>query len=272
MIMPTGFEVGGLTIQYYGLAILAGISVGILLTARGAIKEGKDPGFLLDALPWLFIGAVLGARVWHIFTPPESMVVRGITTRYYLTHLLEALAIWKGGIGIIGAILGGSLVLWAYARRKGESVLVWLDLLSPGLALAQAIGRWGNFFNQELFGLPSSLPWAIFIDPQNRLPGYEQTPTYHPLFFYESLWSLLNMAFLLWVKKKVGGRLQSGSLFLIYLVFYGIGRVGLEFLRLDISSWQGFNLNQIAMSLVVISASLVLYNRQRKGPRKPRQA
>jgi phosphatidylglycerol:prolipoprotein diacylglycerol transferase len=270
--MPVGFEVGQFTIRYYGLVILIGILAGILLSAREANKEGKDIGFLLDALPWLFIGAVLGARLWHIFTPPASMVAQGITTRYYLTHLLEALAIWKGGIGIIGAILGGALVLWGYARRKGESAGEWLDLLSPGMALAQALGRWGNFFNQELYGLPSNLPWALFIDPSYRLPGYEGIATYHPLFLYESLWSLLNMAWLLWAKNKLGEKLKTGSLFLMYLAFYGVGRIGLEFLRLDISSWQGINLNQIAMFLVVISAFVVLYNRQRKDPRDPGQA
>ncbi len=269
--MPTGFQVGPLTIRYYGLMILAGITIALFLTAREAKKEGKTLDFLLDALPWVFIGGVLGARIWHIFTPPESMVARGITTRYYLTHLLEALAIWKGGVGIIGAVLGGALVLWAYARRREESASNWLDLLSPGIALAQAFGRWGNFFNQEVYGLPSDLPWAIFIDPQHRLPGYSQIPTYHPLFLYESLWSLLNMAFLLWIKGKYGEKLKSGSLFLIYLIFYGTGRVGLEFLRLDISSWQGINLNQIAMSLVVISASVVLYNRQRRYSGEPGQ-
>lgn len=270
--MPTGFQVGPFTIRYYGLLILAGITAALFLTARQAKKQGKNLDFLLDALPWLFIGAVLGARIWHIFTPPESMIARGITTRYYLTHILEALAIWKGGIGIIGAVLGGSLVLWIYARRRGESASIWLDILAPGIALAQAFGRWGNFINQEVYGLPSTLPWAIFIDPQHRLPGYSQITTYHPLFLYESLWSLLNMAFLLWIREKLGERLKSGSLFLIYLLVYGLGRVGLEFLRLDISSWQGVNLNQIAMSLVVISASVLLYNRQRRSSGDSEQA
>ena len=261
--MPTGFNLGPFTIHYYSLIILLGIFAALFLTGREAARRGKSLDFLLDALPWLFIGALLGARIWHILTPPQSMVVRGITTRYYLTHLLEALAIWKGGIGIIGAILGGVLALWIYARKKGVSSADWLDILAPGLALAQAFGRWGNFINQEVYGLPSHLPWAITIDPQHRLPGYSQIATYHPLFLYESLWSLLNMVFTLWIGRKLAGRLKPGSIFLIYLIFYGIGRIGLEFLRLDKSTWGGLNLNQIAMSLVVIIASLVFYNRQR---------
>lgn len=270
--MPTGFEVGPFTIHYYSLIILIGIIMALLLTARQVKKEGKELDFLLDAFPWIFLGAVLGARIWHIFTPPDSMIARGITTRYYLTHLLEALAIWKGGIGIIGAILGGSLALWIYARRVDGATSYWLDILAPGIALAQAFGRIGNFINQEVYGLPSNLPWAITIDPQHRLPGYSQIATYHPLFAYESLWSILNLVFLLWIRGRYGEKLKSGSLFLIYLIFYGVGRVGLEFLRLDISSWQGLNLNQTAMSLVVISACVLLYNRQRRDSEEPEPA
>jgi phosphatidylglycerol:prolipoprotein diacylglycerol transferase len=269
--MPTGIQLGPFTIHYYGLVILVGIGTALFLTDRIAKKEGKTLGFLLDALPWIFIGAILGARIWHIFTPPDSMVARGITTRYYLTHLLEALAIWKGGVGIIGAVLGGSLALWIYAHRRGERASIWLDIIAPGIALAQAIGRLGNFINREVYGLPSKLPWAITIDPPYRLTEYSQIATYHPLFAYESLWSLLNLVFLLWIKRRLGEKLNPGSLFLIYLIFYGVGRVGLEFLRLDISSWQGINLNQIAMSLVVISAGVLLYNRQRRDSVEPGQ-
>jgi len=270
--MPTGFQVGPFTIHYYGLVIVVGITAALFLTSREAARRGKTLDFLLDALPWLFIGAVVGARLWHIFTPPESMVARGITTRYYLTHLLEALAVWKGGVGIIGAVFGGAAGLWFYARRKGEPASFWLDIMAPGIALAQAFGRWGNFINQEVYGLPTDLPWAIFIDSQYRLPGYSQISLYHPLFIYESLWSLLNMVFLLWLRGKLGARLKSGSLFLIYLIVYGVGRVGLEFLRLDISSWQGINLNQTAMSIVVIIACILLYNRQRRDSGESIQA
>ena len=159
-----------------------------------------------------------------------------------------------------------------FARCKSEEASYWLDVLSPGIALAQAFGRWGNFINQEVYGLPSNLPWAITIDPQYRLPGYSQIATYHPLFAYESLWSLINLGSLLWINSKYGDKLKSGGLFLIYLIIYGVGRVALEFLRLDISSWRGLNLNQTAMSLVVIIASFLLYNRQRKVSVEPELA
>lgn len=264
--MPTGFNLGPFTIHYYGLVIIAGILIALVLVKTRAARQGKSLDFLLEALPWVFVGGVVGARIWHILTPPQSMVARGITTRYYLTHLLDAIAIWKGGIGIIGSVLGGCLALILYARSRGEDSAFWLDILAPGIALAQAFGRWGNFINQEVYGLPSTLPWAITIDPQHRLAEYSQIATYHPLFLYESLWSLLNMVLLLYLGRKYQNRLAPGSIFLVYLIFYGAGRVGLEFLRLDISSALGVNINQLAMAIVVLAAGIGLLLIQKKFP------
>jgi len=261
--MTTGFKLGSFTIHYYALLIMLGFILGLLLVWRRAVNQGKSIDFLIDAMPGVFVGGIVGARVWHILSPPQSMVAHGITTRYYLTHLLEAIAIWKGGIGIIGALAGGGLALWLYSRKRSAPLNEWLDIISPGLALAQSIGRWGNYINQEVYGLPTDLPWAISIDPQHRLPGFNEFSTYHPLFLYESIWNFLNMLVILWIGRKYQKQLKSGSLFLIYLIFYGVGRVGLEFLRLDISTWQGVNLNQTAMLAVVITACILLYNRQR---------
>jgi prolipoprotein diacylglyceryltransferase len=120
--------------------------------------------------------------------------------------------------------------------------------------------------------LPSNLPWAIGIDSQHRIPGFEGISTYHPLFIYEAIWSLLNLAFTLWIGRKYREQLKSGSLFLVYLIFYGLGRVGLEFLRLDVSTWNGVNLNQTAMSVIVIIACVVFYNRQRTSTGASEQA
>lgn len=262
--MPTGFYLGPFYIHYYGLIIMAGIVAALFLASREAARRDEDLNFLFEALPWVFVGGVFGARIWHILTPPQSMVARGITTRYYLTHLLEAMAIWKGGIGIIGAILGGIAALAIFARKRGVQAALWLDIAAPGLALAQAFGRWGNFINQEVYGLPSDLPWAITIDPQHRLPGYSQITTYHPLFLYESLWSLFNMVFLLLIARKYQNRLEPGSIFLIYLLVYAIGRVGLEFLRLDISTFQGVNINQAFMAGMVLIAGLLFIRNQAK--------
>jgi phosphatidylglycerol:prolipoprotein diacylglycerol transferase len=262
--MPTGFELGSFTIHYYGLLIILGIFLGLGLTAREASRKGMKLDFLIDALPWVFLGGVLGARIWHILTPPQSMVAHGITTRYYLTHLNEAISIWKGGIGIFGAVMGGTAALFILGWVKKAPAAEWLDITAPGLALAQAVGRWGNFLNQELYGLPSNLPWAITIDPEHRLPGYTEVATYHPLFLYEMIWNLLNMVFLLLVSRRLKDQLQPGSTFLIYLMFYGLGRFGLEFLRLDVSVFRGININQVFIGFVFILAGVVLYHRQRE--------
>lgn len=261
--MPTGFQLGPLYIHYYGLIAMMGVMAAAWLALREAEKKGEDPAFIVDALPWMLIAGVVGARLWHILTPPRSMVEKGITTRYYLTHLLEAVAIWKGGLGIFGAVIGGGLALWIYARVKGENILGWLDILAPGVALGHAIGRWGNFINQEVYGLPTELPWAIFIDKLHRLPGYKDVAYYHPLFLYESLWNVMTMVLLLWLSRTYTGRLKPGSLFLVYLIVYGIGRFSLEFLRLDVSRMAGVNANQMFMALVVVTAAAVLVFRQR---------
>lgn len=261
--MPDGFQVGPFFIHFYGVIAMLGVLAATWLSFREAKRWGKDPEFIAEVLPWMIIAGVVGARVWHIFTPPQSMVESGITTRYYLTHLYEAIAIWKGGLGIFGAVIGGGVALWIYGRIKGENVLRWFDITAPGLALGQAIGRWGNFINQEVYGLPSNLPWAIFIDKLHRLPGYKDVAYYHPLFLYESLWNLLNMAVLLWVGRKYKGQLQAGSVFLIYLVIYGVGRFGLEFLRLDVSTVGGMNANQMFVALLAALAAILLFVLQR---------
>jgi phosphatidylglycerol:prolipoprotein diacylglycerol transferase len=139
-----------------------------------------------------------------------------------------------------------------------------LDIAAPALALGQAIGRWGNFFNQELYGSPSSLPWAINIDPEYRLPGYENQATYHPLFLYESLWNFGIVALLLWLGRRYQDRLINGDLFLIYLIAYPLGRFLLEFLRLDPARVGGININQTVMLLVALGSTGVLIWRHRK--------
>jgi phosphatidylglycerol:prolipoprotein diacylglycerol transferase len=141
---------------------------------------------------------------------------------------------------------------------------MWADIAAPGVALAQAIGRWGNFFNQELYGKPSNLPWAIYIDPANRVPGYENYSTFQPLFLYESLWNLLNMGLLLWLERRFPDKLKEGDLFLTYLIGYPIGRFFLEFLRLDSPRFGTININQTIMLIVIVVASFLLYWRHRK--------
>jgi phosphatidylglycerol:prolipoprotein diacylglycerol transferase len=178
------------------------------------------------------------------------------------------LAIWKGGLGVPGAVIGGAIAILIYARKKQLDVLVWLDIAAPGVALAQAIGRWGNFVNQELYGPPTDLPWGIPIEPQYRLPGYQQYTHFHPLFLYESLWNLMNMAILLWVGRRFEDKLIPGDIFLGYLVIYPLGRFLLEFIRLDSAQIAGINANQTFMLAVAAIAASVIFWRHWQQERK----
>jgi len=247
-----GFEIGPLTIRYYGIIVMLGAIAAAWLASREARRRGENSELVWDGLVWVLIGGIIGARIWHILTPPESMVAVGITTRFYLTHPLDALAIWNGGLGIPGAVIGGVLALYIFTRNHKLNFGVWLDIVAPSLALGQAIGRWGNYFNQELYGQPTSLPWGIQIDPQYRLPGYENQVTYHPLFLYESLWNFGIVALLLWLGRRYQDRLLAGDLFLIYLIAYPLGRFLLEFLRLDPSQLGIININQTLMLVVAL--------------------
>jgi phosphatidylglycerol:prolipoprotein diacylglycerol transferase len=261
--MP-GIQIGPITIAYYGIIVMIGAVAASLLAAWNARRSGLDPEFVWDGLVWVLIGGIIGARLWHILTPPASMVEQGITTYYYLTHPLDAINIRQGGLGIPGAVIGGGLALYIYTRRRHEPFLRWIDVVAPALALGQAIGRWGNFANQELYGGPTNLPWKIYIDPAHRLPGFENVSYYHPLFLYESLYDLANMFFLLWVSRRFAGKLLPGDVFLIYLITYPVGRFFLEFLRLDPSPVAGLNINQTLMAVVAISSTIILIIRHRR--------
>jgi len=254
----------GLRITFYGIAVMLGALAAAYLATRLARRKGQDPEIIWDMFAWVLIGGVLGARIWHILTPPPSMVAAGQTTLWYLSHPIEMLQIWDGGLGIPGAIIGGGLVMYLYTRKHKYDFGMWLDMVAPGLALAQAIGRWGNFFNQELYGKPSNLPWAIKIDPQYRLSEYRMIETYHPLFLYESIWNLLNMGLLLFLGKRLEKWLKNGDLFLIYLMVYGLGRFLLEFLRLDASQLGGINANQTIMGVVALASAALFLWRHRE--------
>jgi phosphatidylglycerol:prolipoprotein diacylglycerol transferase len=182
----------------------------------------------------------------------------GLTTQYYFQHPLEILKIWKGGLGIFGGIIGGAIALAIYCRSNKQNFFEWTDIIAPGLLIAQAIGRWGNFVNQEVYGPPSDLPWAIYIDPAHRLPGFEAVERYHPLFLYESLLTLLGGLLLLYIARKYKDKLFTGDLFLMYLVYYPLIRFGLEFIRLDPSAVGTININQTVMLIVGILALSIL--------------
>jgi phosphatidylglycerol:prolipoprotein diacylglycerol transferase len=260
-----GIHLWFLYIRWYGIILMAGAVAAAFLAEHEARRKGLKSEFVWDALIWVLIGGIIGARLWHVFTPPPSMVALGYTTMYYLTHPLALINTRAGGLGIPGAVIGGGLALFFYARRRKTSFLLWADIAVPGVALAQAIGRWGNFFNQELYGKPSSLPWAIYINPENRVPGYIQYSTFQPLFLYEAIWNLMIMGLLLWMDRRLAGKLKDGDIFLTYLVLYPIGRFFLEFLRLDSPLFGTINVNQIFMLIVALVSGFFLFWRHRKG-------
>ena len=256
--MPQGIQIGPVMIRYYALIILAGAMVAAWLATQEAKRRGKDPEMVWDMLPWLLIGGIIGARLWHVLTPSSSNTAMGLTTQYYFQNPLEILKIWKGGLGIFGGIIGGAIALAIYCRANKQNFFEWTDIIVPGLLIAQAIGRWGNFVNQEVYGPPSDLPWAIYIDQAHRLPGFETVERYHPLFLYESLLTLLGGLLLLYIARKYKDKLFIGDLFLMYLVYYPFIRFGLEFIRLDPSAVGTININQTVMLIVGILALLIL--------------
>jgi phosphatidylglycerol:prolipoprotein diacylglycerol transferase len=247
-------------LRFYGIILMLGAVAGAWLATREAKRRGYDPAIVWDLLTYLLVGGIIGARLWHILTPPPSS---GVTAGWYLAHPLDAIALWKGGLGIPGAVIGGLVVLYFYSRKNKISFSDWVDIGAPSLALGQAIGRWGNYFNQELYGAPTDLPWKISIEPAYRLAGYQDIEYYHPLFLYESLWNLMNLILLLWISRRYAGRLKSGDIFLIYMIVYPIGRFLLDFLRLDASLVGGININQTVMGIVTLVSAAGLYWRHR---------
>jgi len=265
--MPDGFDIPipflskPFHIYFYGILIMLGVVAATVFAYYEAKRRKLDPEVILDMLFWAVLAGIIGARIWHILTPPPSMVEQGITTKYYLTHPLDMLNIRAGGLGIPGAVIGGALAVWIYCRNKKLSFLTWADVIVPGLALAQAIGRWGNFFNQEVYGKPTNLPWKIYIDPLRRVSGYENYEYFHPLFLYESLYNLLCMGIMIFLGRRFNKWLKEGDLFLVYLILYPVGRFFLDFLRLDASEIGGINANQTFMAIVALIAAGILFAR-----------
>lgn len=223
---PILFELGPLAIRWYGLLIAIAILIGVNLSQYLAERRGIDPEKVGDLAIWLVLGAIPGARLYYVLFQWEN----------YAANPDQILAIWRGGIAIHGAILGGALATYLFARLQKLSVWQLLDAIAPSLILGQAIGRWGNFFNSEAFGAPTNLPWKLYIPPQARPPGYQNIEYFHPTFLYESLWNLMVFGILLTLfVRGLKGRppLKRGTLFLVYCASYSAGRIWIEGLRTD---------------------------------------
>lgn len=260
-----GIHIGPLYLRFYALILVTGAFLGGYLASVEARRRGENPENVWDALIWAMIGGIVGARLWHIFTPPPSMVAVGRDTLWYLQNPLEILMVWNGGLGIPGAVAGGMLALYLYSRRYKLNFGRFADIAAPGLALGQAIGRWGNYVNQELYGAPTTLPWAISIDPIYRVPGFtDPALKFHPVFLYELVGNLLIMLALLYLGRRYASRLKDGDVFLFYLILYPILRFLLEFVRLDSSQVFGLNANQALMLILIAVAAYFLFQRHRR--------
>jgi prolipoprotein diacylglyceryl transferase len=251
-------HIGAFQLRAYGLAIAIGAIVAIRIAERRWEKTGRE-GDITRIAMWSFVAGLIGARLYHVITD----------YRRFEGRWLHVVAVWEGGLGIPGGLLAGVLTGWWLARRRGIPLAPVLDVVAPAIPVAQAIGRLGNYFNQELFGRPSSLPWALRIDPANRPVGYEHIATYHPTFLYEALWNLALAGFLVWYERRRPNG-APGRLFALYVGGYGLGRLWVESLRIDPASRVlGLRVN-IWMSLLAIAASavwLVLHrNRQPETP------
>ena len=223
---PEIVSIGPITLRWYGLLIASAVIIGVVLSQYLAKKRDVDPETIGDMVIWLVLAAIPCARLYYVLFEWSS----------YANRPGDIIAIWKGGIAIHGAVIGGTTATWLFAKFNKLSFWQLADLIAPSLILGQAIGRWGNFFNSEAFGAPTDLPWKLFIPLANRPANYRSFEYFHPTFLYESVWNLGVFALLLWLffwGLRNPGKLRNGTLFLVYAIAYGAGRVWIEGLRTD---------------------------------------
>ena len=247
-------QLGPLAIRWYGLLIATGVLLGTTLAHREALRRGQDPDKVLNAIVFAVLTSLVGSRLYYVL----------FNWDYYGQNPLKIMAVWEGGLAIHGGLIAGLVATILYCRHAALSLPVTTDIIVPGLAIGQAIGRWGNFFNQEAFGMPTALPWKLYIDPYHRPPQLAGFEYFHPTFLYESLWNLLVFA-LLWfgLRRRLQGR--AGALTLAYLGTYSIGRFFVEGLRIDSLMLGDFRVAQlVSLLLVAVSGIGLLLMARRK--------
>ena len=245
--------VGPVPVRAYALCILLGVIAAVVIGQRRWEARGGSKGVVADVATIAVPFGILGARIYHVITSPDR----------YLEEPIAALYVWQGGLGIPGGIAGGTLAAYVVCRRKGLSPGAMADACAPGVAVAQAIGRLGNWFNQELFGSPTTLPWGLLIDPSNpdAVPG---AVAYHPTFLYELLWNLGVAALVVWADRR--WRLGGGRAFALYVAAYAVGRAWIEALRIDeAQTFAGLRLNDYVMLVLFTGAVAFMVARRRVG-------
>lgn len=252
-------QVGPLQIHFYALFIISGIVIAIALTARRFTRRGAQPGIVLDIALWAVPFGIIGGRIYHVITHPGDYFYPG-------ADLWRTFYVWEGGLAIFGAVIVGSIGIFIACRRSRVRFLSFADALAPGMLIAQAFGRLGNYFNQELFGTPTTLPWGLQIDSsQPAFPADLPANTlFHPLFLYEILWNLAGAALILLVERRTP--LRWGQALGLYLIIYGVGRAWFESFRLDPTELliAGMKINMLtALLTALVGLTLVLVQRRR---------
>ncbi len=269
-VNPILFQVGPFSLHWYGVIMTLAIFLGTLVASRYVTRHGRDGSVLWDMLMWVLIPAIVGARLYYVFIQSP----RGPNgLQEYLAHPIEILQVWRGGIHIYGAILFGGIAAILFLRYRKLPLAPYLDGVGLGLLLGQAIGRLGNFINQELYGPPTTLPWGLRIDPDHRvapyndLTKYPESVRFHPLFLYEMVWDAIGFALILWISRRFAKQLKEGDVFLLVLIWSPLGRFFIEFLRTDSWFFPGtpFNTAHILTATLVIASSITLYLRHRRG-------
>jgi len=257
-----GLEIGSLELRAYGLMIALGVVTAAWLFARRFTQRGHAQELTSSITVWAVLAGLIGARAYHVLTD----------WREYQGNWGESWQVWEGGLGIPGAVIAAAFALWVYARQKGIPLSDIADSAAPALPLGQAIGRWGNWFNQELYGRPTDLPWALEIDPEHRRPQYLDDDTFHPTFLYECVWNLALVGALLWASRRF--TLKPGRLFGLYVLGYSLGRLWIEFIRVDFASeLAGVRVNiWVMLALIIGSAVYLGWRRGDAGGGNPEEA
>ncbi len=261
---PIAFSIGPLSIGWYGLAYAVGLAVTYLVIAHEARWRRLDVSLLPNAMIVVAVAALIGGRLYHVIDQWQL----------YRDDLLRVVLPPYSGLGVYGGIIAGTLTAVLYARWKRQPVLIWADAVAPGLFVMQAIARWGNFFNQELYGAPTTLPWGIAIQCIHRTQGYPCPPGsdplatlgqhFHPMFLYESLSGALGALALIWLSRRFAERLRPGDLLLIFFIWYGVVRFAVESLKANDWVFFGIPTAQIIAAATVIVAAVALVVRHRR--------
>ena len=251
---PVALQLGPISIRWYAICIVSGLILAVYLSMKEAPRKKIDPDVIIDFILIAFPLAILGARLYYVI----------FEWGYYSQHLGEIFAIWNGGIAIYGGLLTGALVLYLFSRRRLIEPIDFLDIAAPSVMIAQSIGRWGNFFNQEAYGaavkslnyLPSFIRDQMYIDGSYR----------QPTFLYESIWNLLGFLLILILRRKPQF-LRQGEVTAFYLIWYGFGRMIIEGMRTDSLMFAGLRVSQwLSMILILVGLAIILYQRRKKAP------